>query len=315
MEIINQNQALNLSNSIVIFGNFDGVHKGHQLLIQEALKKKKEFGYVTSFFTFEPHPTFVITGKEPVDIIFTPEEKKKVVKDYGIDYYIEFQFDMTIAKMAPELFVENVIHKQLNAKYIIVGEDYRFGSKRSGDVQLLKELGKVYGFEVMTFHKMNQDNRIISSTWLRETIREGNMEKFYTLTDRHFSITGKVEHGRAIGRTIGIPTANVSVPKHKILPPNGVYASYTTVAGVRHKSIANVGKKPNTENERIVESYILDFDEMIYGETIQIEMTHYMRSEQKLESLDHLKKLIKKDLENLDDYFKHFEESYNSTRN
>lgn len=305
MEAITQKIDFNIDDCVVVFGNFDGVHKGHQFLIEATINKAKSMGLRSALFTFRPHPTYVVMGKEEKDIIFTPEEKMQVVESFGIDYYIEYPFTMDVAKTAAEDFVNDVIINSLNAKCVVVGDDFRFGSKRAGDVDLLKKMGSELGFEVMSFDKLCDRERSISSTWVREAVKEGDMELFEELTGRQFPVVGVVEHGRAIGRTIGFPTANLAAIPSKILPPNGVYASYTTVKGVKYKSITNVGKKPGTvTDEMIVETYILNFDEMIYGEKIQIDIAHHMREEYVLESLDHLKRLIEQDLINLDTYFK-----------
>lgn len=244
MEAIIQSMKFEIPECVVVFGNFDGVHKGgHQLLINEAIRKGKELGVATALFTFRPHPTYVVMGgKDEKDIIFTPDEKRGVVSDLGIDYYIEFPFTMDVAKTAPEEFVDVVIANQLHAKCVIVGEDFRFGSRRAGDVTMLKELGKSYDYDVIAFEKVCDHERTISSTWVREVLKEGgDMEMFKELTGRDFPVIGVVEHGRAIGRTIGFPTANLNTASSKILPPNGgVYASYTTVEGIKYKSITNV---------------------------------------------------------------------------
>lgn len=304
MNIISGTRDFNLPESIVVFGNFDGVHKGHQMLINEALYKKSIHGWETAFFTFEPHPLSVLTGKAPKDIVFTPEEKQGVVAAMGVDHYIEYPFTMAVAKTAPEVFVEEVINKALRAKVVIVGEDYRFGSKRAGDVAMLKRLGADYGFEVIAFPKLAVGDRVYSSTWLREVVKDGDMATFEKLSGRPFRVTGQVVHGRALGRTIGFPTANVATPAYKILPPLGVYASFTTVKGVRYKSITNVGKKPGgNQDEMLVETYILDFDAMIYGEEITIELIHFIRAQIALESMEHLKTLIDVDMKKLSDYF------------
>lgn len=304
METIIQSLEFELPESIVVFGNFDGVHKGHQLLIQEALRQEQIHGYKTAFFTFEPHPVSVVSGKDQKDIIFTNYEKMQVVKDYGIDYYIEYPFTMEVARTLPEVFIESVIYKQLHAKYVIIGEDFRFGSKRAGDVAMLEAYGKKFGYEVISFEKLCYDDRCYSSTWLREVVKAGDMEMFSQLTDRAFSVIGVVEHGRALGRTIGYPTANVATPPYKLLPPNGVYASYTFVDGIKYKSITNVGFKPDTnQEEMVVETYILDFDQMIYGKEIRIDIVRFLREEYKLESMDHLKALIEKDMVSLKNYF------------
>lgn len=304
MKVITNTDQFELPECIVVFGNFDGVHKGHQMLINEALYKKTMFGYETAFFTFDPQPISVITGKAPTDIVFTPNEKQTVVKNMGIDHYIEFPFTMDVAKTPPEVFVEEVIANKLHAKIVIVGEDYRFGNKREGDVALLETLGKTYGFEVVAFPKLCGGDRIYSSTWLREALKSGDMISFSNISGRPYRVQGIVEHGRALGRTIGFPTANVAIAPYKLLPPNGVYASHTTVKDKLYKSITNVGVKPGTTtNEMIVETFILDFDEMIYGEEIMIELLEFIRPEVKLDSMAHLKKLIEKDMVALGTFF------------
>ena len=308
MEIIRQQMTFSLPESIVVFGNFDGVHKGHQLLLEKALEKERELGFKTAFFTFEPHPVSVVTGKPQRDLIFTTDEKMQVVEAMGIDYYIEYPFTMEVAKTAPEVFIDTVIRDQLKARVVIVGEDFRFGSRRAGDVAMLKAYGELYNFQVIDIQKLCFHDRCYSSTWLRERIKEGEMEAYIEMTGRPFRVNGIVEHGRALGRTIGYPTANVATPVYKLLPPKGVYASYTIVDGVTYKSITNVGEKPGgEEDEMVVETYILDFSRMIYGEEIQIDMVHFLRPEIKLQSMDHLKSLIDKDLNNLEAYFESLE--------
>ncbi len=293
-----------IPESVVVLGNFDGIHKGHMLLIEKALGIEKETGLSTAFFTFEPHPSYVLGKKLPVDLIYMPLEKIKVVEELGIDYYIEFPFNMETAAMDAHDFVEDIICSQLNAKVVVVGTDYRFGTRRAGDVELLQELGEQHGFDVIAIKKLEMDDREVSSTWLREEVREGNMQKAMALAGRPFFIDGTVEHGQALGRTIGFPTANVPTPQGKILPPNGVYASNTIVDGISYRSITNVGYKPTVgSREKIVESYILDFDRMIYDELIEIQFLKFLRKEKKFESMDELKRMIELDMENLYSYF------------
>lgn len=305
MDIIEHTRAFQLPDSIVVFGNFDGVHKGHQMLINEALYKEELYGYDTAFFTFEPHPMSVVRGIPQKDLVFTPNEKKDVVREMGIDHYIEFPFTMDVARMHPHDFIKDVIVEKLHAKIVIVGEDYRFGSKRAGDVAMLKEHGPIYGFEVIAFPKLCRGDRVYSSSWLREVVKQGDMESFDEMAGRPFRVSGIVEHGRALGRTIGFPTANVATPDYKILPPKGVYASFTTVKEKRYRSITNIGPKPGVlPEEMVVETFILDFDEMIYGERIDVEIVHFIRDEVKLKSMNHLKHLIHGDMKKLGAYFK-----------
>lgn len=304
MKKIIRSKKFEIPESVVVLGNFDGIHKGHMLLINEALRVEAEKGYVTAFFTFEPHPSYVLGFKEPVDIIYTPLEKIKVVKELGIDYYVEFPFSLDVAHMEPEDFVVHIIKEQLHAQVVIVGDDYRFGSRRKGDVEMLRQLGQLHGFEVIAFEKLKIEGREVSSTWVREEIAAGHLEKVHELAGRPFFIDGIVEHGKALGRTIGFPTANVPAPYGKILPPNGVYASHTIVEGIPYRSITNVGYKPTVgSKERVVESFILDFDHMIYDQLIEIQFHKFLRAEQKFDSMEMLKGMIEKDMIQLNSYF------------
>lgn len=300
MKIINQESSFKLPFSVVIFGNFDGLHKGHQLLISKAIEKGKMLRLPTVLFTFEPNPMVLMGKKDEKNLLMMPHEKQKMASYLGIDYYVEFPFTAKVASMEPEDFVKQIIVKRLHAKEIIVGEDFRFGIGRKGNVRILKGLGNLYGFEVMGYKKLSQDNRYISSTWLRELVKKGDMINFEKISGHFFFVTGIVEHGQAIGKTIGFPTANIYTSNSKLLPPNGVYASYTYVNNKCYESITNVGFQPNTDTKAmVVETHILDFDQLIYGEEITIDIVHFLRLEKNIESLNHLKELIENDLKDL----------------
>jgi len=304
MKIIAKEVVFQLPACVAVFGNFDGLHKGHQLLIEAALDQGEALNLPVALFTFYPSPNALFSKNKNEKLVMLPMEKRYVAAQLGIAYYIEYPFSLKTARMLPEEFIAKVIHKQLQAQHIIVGEDFRFGDKRKGDVALLEALASTYNYKVTGYKKLCENKRPLSSTWLKELIQQGAMHHFERLTGRYFLVMGIVAHGRAIGRTIGFPTANIYTHKDKLLPPNGVYVSYTSVHGKKYKSITNIGKQPDsTTNNMVVETHILDFNTFIYDEEIQIELIHFLRFEKKLDSLEHLKTLIIDDLKTLKAWF------------
>ena len=293
-----------LPKTVVVLGNFDGIHKGHRFLLNKAKEIASEKKIKTALYNFVIHPSFVIMHKEPVDLIYVSEEKMTVIDELGIDYYIEYPFNKEFADYEPEDFIKNIVVDKLNADTIIVGEDYRFGKKRLGNVELLKELSIKYNYNVMSMPKLKYKDREISSTWVREEIKAGNMKMVSELTGKKFFFIGVVEGGKRIGRTIGFPTANISPKKGKILPPNGVYITKIYFHNKEYYGITNVGKKPTVQGDRVnVETHILNFEGDIYGETILVEFFNFIRPEKKFLNLDDLMKQIEEDIKVLEKYF------------
>jgi len=305
MEKILMNEYIKLPKTAVVLGNFDGIHKGHMLLIEKAKEIAKEEGVKTAIFTFFPHPSYVLTGKMPVDLIYTNKEKEEIMEKAGIDYYIEFPFNKTTAAITYKEFIEDIVLTKLNAQVVIIGADYRFGSKKQGDYKTLVEYSELYDFDVIVAHKLKIDNKAISSTWIREELKNGNIEMANKLMGRPFIISGKIVTGRQIGRNIGIPTANI-IPDHtKILPPLGVYISKVMVEKREYYGITNIGKNPTILDDKNIkiETHIIDFDKEIYGEEMTISLYKSLRPEIKFDSLEKLKNQIEKDIEVTKKYF------------
>jgi riboflavin kinase/FMN adenylyltransferase len=248
-----------LENQVaLVLGNFDGFHKGHMTLLEEAKRISVEAGIQSAVFSFEPHPSFVLSHKEPVDLINTRREKEMVFELLGMDFYFEFPFTMELAALDPESFIKELLLKQVNPHTIVVGEDYHFGKKRQGNVDMLRVLGEKYNFKVSVLPKMMDEEKEISSTWIRQLIKEGNIEKANFLIGRPFFITGMVRDGAKIGRTIGYPTANLTPDKEKLLPPFGVYVTKVTFDKREFYGMTNVGDRPTVETEGvIVESFMV----------------------------------------------------------
>lgn len=297
MEIVKKREVPIEEQVALVLGNFDGFHKGHMTLLEMAKKVGEANHIKAAVFSFEPHPSFVLSHKRPVDLINTRDEKEHVFESLGMDYYFEFPFTIELASLSPEAFIRDLLLKQVVPHTVIVGEDYRFGHRRLGDVEMLKALGQSYNFDVIVMPKMMYEGYEISSTWIRNLIQEGDISKANQLIGRPFFIAGIVEKGAQIGRTIGYPTANIVPDYSKLLPPFGVYITKVHLKEGVYFGLTNVGDRPTVETEGVtVETFILDFDKMIYGQEIRVEFLDYIRPELKFNSLDALKDKIDEDL-------------------
>ncbi|PKM96066.1 MAG: hypothetical protein CVU84_04520 [Firmicutes bacterium HGW-Firmicutes-1] len=304
MEKIVMNDYMTLPKTAVVLGNFDGIHKGHMLLIHKAEEIAREEGIKTAIFTFFPHPSFVLTGKMPVDLIYTSHEKEMIMENAGINYYIEFPFTKQSASVSYKQFIEEIILTKLNAQVVIIGADYRFGKNKLGDYKTLVEYSQEYDFDVIVVHKLKHGETVISSTWIRDEIKEGNLDLANELMGRPFLINGSVIEGKHIGTGIGIPTANIIPDESKLLPPRGVYISKVKVRGKEYNGVTNIGNNPTVDGQAlIVETHIIGFNEDIYGEEISVNLYHYLRPEKKFNTLDDLKTQIHLDIDAMKQYF------------
>jgi len=291
--------------SVVTIGKFDGLHVGHQKLLNSVIDKKKN-GIKAVVFTFDVPPSVKLTGKG-LDTLVTNDERSQMLSEKGIDYLVECPFVPEVLSMEPELFIEDVLVRRLKAKYIVVGTDCGFGHKRRGNYQLLQELASKYGYEVEVVDKVQYEGRDISSTYVREEIANGNIELANFLLGYTYGITGVVGHGNHIGTSrLDMPTANLIPPANKLLPPNGVYVTKTIIDGVAYPGVSNIGTKPTIgdQYQKGMETFIFDFNQNIYGKTITVELYTYVRPEMKFGSIDELKVQMHKDMEYGKSYFK-----------
>ena len=282
--------------SVVTLGKFDGVHRGHTKLLKKvkALAGKE---FATVVFTFGTHPSVYLKG-EKSRMLMTNQERFDFLSDLGFDYLIECPFVEEIATMEPEDFVEEVLIKQLQAEHIVVGMDFRFGHGRRGNIDTLKRYESHGCFKVHVVEKEQYEGRDISSTYVRSEVEMGRMEEVQELLGHPFLISGEIEHGRALGRTIGIPTINMTPSGEKLLPPYGVYFTRTKVGGISYKGITNIGCKPTIAEElrRGVETYLFDFSGDLYGKKLTVELYHYERPEMKFKDIAALKKQMDADI-------------------
>ncbi len=290
--------------TVLSLGKFDGLHRGHELLMDYVFKKKKE-GLKAAIFTFDIPPRKNVEHVA-AKVLTTNEEKSRLFETLGIDYLIECPFTREIMGMEPERFIEMIV-KQLNVKCMVVGKDFHFGHNRRGDYHMLLQYAKKYGYEVEVVDKMQEDGRDISSTFVREQITAGNMEKANELLGYGYFVEGTILHGRKMGRAVlGIPTINLIPPEEKLLPPFGVYISITEWNGKRYPGITNIGCKPTVEgnNPVGVETHIFDFDEDIYGKEVKVSFLSKVREEKKFASLEALKEQMAHDVAVGKQYFR-----------
>ncbi len=296
MRYIAENTEFEFKNCAVTLGKFDGLHLGHRLLLDKVLEQKTK-GYQAVMFTFFSHPVSLFTGKD-VDLIYVEEEKKYLVEEMGFDVMISYPFTRETASMEPEDFIKEVLVKKLDAKIIVVGSDYCFGHKRRGNVDLLRLMADEYGYELIVFDKKKIEDQVVSSSYIREQLAMGNMEEVSKFLGRPYTIIGEVQHGRRIGRTLGFPTTNLIPTSMKLLPPSGVYASITTIDGKQHMGLTNIGNNPTVgeTKEKRVETYLFDYDEDLYGKTIEVSLYAMERPEIKYDTIEELKEQMKEDI-------------------
>lgn len=281
--------------TVLSLGKFDGIHRGHELLM-EKLAQKKEEGLKAAVFTFDIPPK---KNVEHIDtkVLTTNEEKRHIFEEIGIDYLIECPFTMEVMQMEPEDFIRMLVEK-LHVKCIVAGDDFRFGHKRRGDYKMLQKYASVYGYEALILSKIKEDERDISSTFVREEIMAGNLEKANHLLGYRYFVSGKVKHGNRIGRTIGIPTINLIPPEEKLLPPFGVYVTEVSIDDRKYCGVTNVGRKPTIQGKNPVgvETHLLDFKEDVYDKVVVVEFRKRIREERKFSDIGCLKEQMMNDI-------------------
>ena len=289
--------------SSVTLGKFDGLHRGHQKLINLIRREQGEKNR-SVIFTFDVSPRSYILHSPP-EYLLTYEERRELAENLGVDILAECPFTEALMHMEPEDFVKEYLAERLHARYLAVGPDFRFGYQRRGTPELLKELGRTYGFRTEIVEKEKYKGRDISSTFVREELEKGHIEEVNQLLGYTYFTKGEIVHGRQLGRTIGIPTANLIPPVIKKLPPNGVYITESLIQGKTYQGITNVGYKPTVkENFLGVETYLFSCNADLYGQEAEVRFYRYLRPEIKFSSLEELKCQMLKDIEEGKSYFR-----------
>jgi len=299
MQVIKELKKIDYPNPVITIGNFDGVHIGHQKIFDFVKKKAKQISGTSVVITFNPHPIKVLYKEHPLKLITTNEDKIKLIEKCGIDITISIPFTHEFAQIEAEDFVKNILIEKFNAKWIVVGYDYRFGKGRKGDKELLKKLGKTYGFKVTVLKAYKKRGKILSSTAVRNALFEGNIKEANQFLGRAYHVDGEVIKGMGRGSSVlGYPTANF-VPKQEIIPKQGVYAVKVTIPSLKtFNGVANIGKNPTFGNINMsYEVHILDFKGNLLGKTIRIHFIERIRDEKKFGSPQELKENIAHDIE------------------
>lgn len=300
MHVIRGIEKLETENTVITIGNFDGVHIGHQKIFEFVKKKAKQINGKSVVVTFHPHPIKVLFKEHPLKLITTTEDKLKLIEKCGIDITVLIPFTPTFAQIEAEDFVKDILVDKFNAKWVIVGYDYKFGKGRKGDRDLLKMLGETYGFKVKVLKAYKRKGKILSSTAVRNALREGDIREANIFLGRAYHLDGDVIKGFGRGSSIlGYPTANIS-PLQEIIPKEGVYAVKVTIPylGKTFRGVANIGKNPTFGNgSQSYEVHILEFRENLLGKRIRVHFISRIRDEKKFLSPEELKKSIAQDIE------------------
>lgn len=279
----------------VALGSFDGLHRGHLSLINKCIELAKKEKYKSMVFTFSNHPRTIINPSIKIEYLMNNIEKVDILEKVGIDKIVLKKFNKEFMELSPEGFIEKLC-SDYNIKGIVVGFNYRFGYKNLGDTNLLKKLSEKYNFRLEVIEPLLYKDDIISSTRIRNAIKCGEISEANEMLTRPYNLSGIVEHGKQIGRTIGFPTANLKFGEDKVIPAKGVYYTNIRWKNNIYKGITSVGSNPTVNGTNLtIETFILDFNHNIYGDDIMVYFIEKMRNEEKFDSIDCLKKQLDKD--------------------
>lgn len=289
---------------VLTIGNFDGVHHGHRVLLSHLEEKKKELQVPSMLITMEPAPREFFAGAAVPARLTRFREKVTLLEPTGLDRILCLPFNDRVASIPAEWVVKDLLHERLDAKYVVVGDDFRFGKGAQGDYTMLERAGREYGYEVSHVGTLTFEHERVSSTRVREALRDGNFGLAEKLLGHPYFIMGRVVYGRQLGRTLGVPTANIQLQRYRAAL-EGVYA--VKVTGLEEElltGVANIGVRPTVDGrEPLLEVHIFDFDRDIYGELISVEFCHKIRDEQQFDGLEALKAQIHYDLATAREWF------------
>ena len=294
-----------ITASAVTIGNFDGVHRGHQLVISQLKQVAATTSLPTVVIIFEPQPIEYFAPDKAPKRLARFREKIAYLKAQRIDYLLCLHFDLKLATQSAEDFVQQILINSLNTKHLVIGDDFHFGKNRQGNFQFLKDNAERYGFMVDETETLMIDGERVSSTRIRESIQQGNFEKAAELLGRPYSLSGRIAHGQKLGRELGYPTINIKMGD-KTLIVKGIFA--VNVKGLDNRvleGVASIGTRPTVNGvDTILEVYILDFDRDVYGYSVEVNFLHKIRDEEKFDSLEELAAHIARDTEKAKAFFK-----------
>ncbi len=282
---------------MVTIGTFDGVHIGHKAILKRLVETAKKENLDSVVLTFFPHPRMVLQQNVDIKLINTIDERTELLENTGLDHLVIHPFTHAFSRLTALEYVRDILVNSLKAKKIIIGYDHRFGRNRNADIEDLKEFGKTYNFEVEEISAKEIDDVAVSSTKIRKALNEGDIETANNYLGYNFMISGEVVKGKAIGRTINYPTANLKLKeKYKLVPKNGVYIVQSTIEGEKIFGITSIGTNPTVGGtEKTIETHFLNFNKDLYGKEITIAFLKYIRNEETFDSMEILKREIEKD--------------------
>lgn len=286
----------------IALGTFDGVHSGHKKIIQDVVNTSRGKNIKSAVLTFDNHPNTILKPDEGIMLITDNKAKARILSSLGVDYLFFIKFDNEFANTEAREFIK-ILRNNFNAEVLACGFNYSFGKKGKGNIQLLQKLKSEFNYELHVIDRVTYHNHIVSSSAIRKKLEAGKISDANSLLGHKLFYTGIVKKGKMLGRSLGFPTANIEVIKNSCLK-NGVYITNTYIEGKAYNSISNVGYNPTVGNDkRNIETYILDFDDNLYGKEIKIEFLEFIREEKKFESVDELKKRVDRDINTARKYF------------
>jgi riboflavin kinase/FMN adenylyltransferase len=295
-----------LRPTVLTLGVFDGLHLGHQRIMQTVVERARETGAVPTAITFDPHPRAVLHPESAPPLLQTLDQRLANLEVLGIEQAIVIQFDREFAGQEASAFLTDIVKERLHAREVYLGKGFAFGRNRGGNIGLLREMGEKLGFVADEVDEVRLRGNRISSSSIRHLLAEGRINLARRMLGRPYGVEGVVIRGNRRGHTIGFPTANLK-PHNRVIPKYGVYATATLIDGAWRKSITNIGVRPTFENttEPSIETYVFDFDSDLYGNVLRVRFLYRIRDERKFGGIDELKAQIEKDTGRAMSYFSH----------
>jgi riboflavin kinase/FMN adenylyltransferase len=285
------------ARTVVTIGNFDGVHRGHQKILQGVVERARRTGAMATVLTFSPHPVRVLRPAEAPSLLATLDQRIEAFDAAGIDAAMVVRFDAQLAAMSAEDFAKRFLVETMRAEAVLVGANFRFGHLQAGDVKLLGELGARWGFEVEIVRPVVEGGVVISSSAIRQALRDGRVEDAERMLGRPYALEGEIQPGTGQGRKLIVPTLNLAT-EQELLPKTGVYATQVVVGGKIYGAATNVGMRPTFNGTRIsIESHLFDFNEILTSGKIKVRFLARLRDEQKFSGPEALREQVLKDIE------------------
>ena len=291
LKIMNQHQ-----NSVIAIGNFDGIHRGHRKVIDQAKKKARKNKIAIGVVTFEPLPVMFFNRKLKNHRINSYNQKISQLKKLKIDFLVLIKFNKSFSSLSPEKFIKNIIYSKIKSKYVFVSDNFKFGKDRKGNTKTLKKYENIYNYKTIITNPLLNFKKTISSSLIRKKISISKINEANKLLNRNWSVVGKVVKGKKRGRKIGFPTCNINLDNY-IVPKLGVYSVIAETSSFRKKGIANVGYRPTFNGQNLLlEVNIFGINKNLYNKVIKVDFLKFIRAEKKFKNLEHLKKQIKLDI-------------------